>query len=128
MNRATAILCGFMLFAGGLAAAAGTAAAEDALAELQAARVNVRVLPVSVDHLLPPEEAVLLGPQALPGRTPLDVGAHPGPGEEVVPGDEVEAAVDPLPSWNETATKAKITFMITPAEMIAMRLGTLWAR
>lgn len=29
----------------------------EGVAELQAARVNVRVLPVSVDHLLPPEEA-----------------------------------------------------------------------
>ena len=33
----------------------------------------------------------------------------------------------PRPKAQEAIRKAKIVFMMTPAEMIAIRLGTLWA-
>ena len=33
----------------------------------------------------------------------------------------------PSPKAQDAMSTAKITFMITPAEMIAIRFGTLWA-
>jgi hypothetical protein len=58
-----------------------------------------------------------------PVRSPARQAAPPG---RTLDSSQV-ISFTPSPSAHDAISTAKITFMITPAEMIAIRSGTLWA-